>query len=484
MLRKLLLTLCLFVAFGAFAQREVIYQVYPRSFYDTNKDGYGDLEGVRQKLDYLQWLGVNTILLTPIYEAGDIMNYYASNWTKVDTTYGAFKGYRDLIQEAHRRKMKVYLDFDLRYVTEKHDWFAKKEECKNCLLQDKNTNYVSLTGENGKAYAVNFKEAKVRGEIVKMLEYWINPTNSPIYYAGADGLRFSNVADEFEGQKNLLREFWVPVIKGIKDFRADVTVMAYPADDKAQPDDFYNVGFDVVFDVNLNTAIKSFDKGKIETAALSLIHKDSMPATKRIAVFTDGNYVGRFSTIRITDNRQVKVVSALNLLLGGMPSVYYGQETGSVQIDELAGTEAINWSSVKDSVSGNAVWFNPLTESKQMVMNKVPVDEQIRDKASACNFFREIIRNKNLQPALALGDYVWVTNTNENAISFLRVFENEKILVVVNLSDERQAVYIEQQMNLKLNNTRMLVGDESWNFKRGGRITMLPPYAIAVWRFN
>lgn len=483
MLRKLLLTLCLFIAFGAFAQREVIYQVYPRSFYDTNKDGYGDLEGVRQKLDYLQWLGVNTILLTPIYEAGDVMNYYATNWGRVDATYGAFKGYRDLIQEAHRRKMKVYLDFDLRYVTEKHDWFAKKGDCKNCLLQDKNTNYVSLTGENAMSYAVNFKEAKVRGEIVKMLEYWINPTNSPIYYAGADGLRFSNVADEFEGQKNLLREFWVPVIKGIKDFRADVTVMAYPADDKAQPADFYKVGFDVVFDTNLNAALKSFDKERIEKATLSLSQKDSVPVTKRIAVFTDDNYVGRFSTIRITDDRQTKVVSALNLLLGGMPLIYYGQETGSVQTDELAGTEAVNWS-VKDSISGNAIWFNPLAESKQMVMNKVPVDEQIRDKASASNFFREIIRNKNLQPALALGDYVPITNTNENAISFLRVFENEKVLVVVNLSDERQSVYIEPQMNLKLNNTRMLVGDESWNFKRGGRVTVLPPYAIAVWRFN
>lgn len=483
MLRKLLLTLCLFVAFGAFAQREVIYQVYPRSFYDTNKDGYGDLEGVRQKLGYLQWMGINTILLTPVYEAGDVMNYYASNWAKVDVTYGAFKGYRDLIQEAHRRKMKVYLDFDLRYVTKKHDWFTKKEDYKNCVLPDKNIDYVSLTGENAKAYAVNFKEAKVRGEIVKMLEYWINPTGSPIYYAGADGLRFSNVADEFEGQKNLLREFWVPVIKGIKDFKADVTVMAYPADDKAQPADFYNVGFDVVFDTNLNTALRSFDKGRIEKAAISLIRKDSMPETKRIAVFAEDNYAGRFSTIRIADSRQVKTVSALNLLLGGIPSVYYGQETGSVQIDELAGTESVNWS-VKDSVSGNALWFNPLAGSKQMVMNKVPVDEQIRDKESDCNFFREIIRNKNLQPALALGDYVPVTNTNEKAISFLRMFENEKVLVVVNLSDERQSVYIEPQMNLKLNNTRMLIGDESWNFKRGGRVTTLPPYAIAVWRFN
>src|ERR1700692_4506251 len=72
---------------------EVIYHVFQRSFYDSNGDGQGDLNGIRQKLDYLQQLGVTALLLTPLYESVFYHNYFASDFKKIDPRYGNLKDY-------------------------------------------------------------------------------------------------------------------------------------------------------------------------------------------------------------------------------------------------------------------------------------------------------------------------------------------------------------------------------------------------------
>ncbi|MFZ9658522.1 MAG: alpha-amylase family glycosyl hydrolase, partial [Crocinitomicaceae bacterium] len=102
---------------------EIMYHVCQRSFYDSDGDLQGDLNGLRQKLPYLQDLGVSSILLFPLYESDCYHNYFANNFETIDPEFGSMQAYIELVQEIHRLGMKVYLDMETQYVTSKHLWW-------------------------------------------------------------------------------------------------------------------------------------------------------------------------------------------------------------------------------------------------------------------------------------------------------------------------------------------------------------------------
>src|SRR6185437_13565820 len=106
-----------------FADSEIIYHVFQRSFYDSNGDNIGDLNGLREKLDYLQDLGITSIQLLPLYQSVFYHNYFSDDFYKIDSTLGTMQDYLALVKDVHRRGMKIYMDMETQYVTEDHPWF-------------------------------------------------------------------------------------------------------------------------------------------------------------------------------------------------------------------------------------------------------------------------------------------------------------------------------------------------------------------------
>ncbi|WP_121808379.1 alpha-amylase family glycosyl hydrolase [Mucilaginibacter kameinonensis] len=134
----------------AAANDEIIYHIFQRSFYDSNGDYHGDLNGIRQKLDYLQDLGVTSILLTPLYESAFYHNYFAADFEKIDPKYGTLTDYLKLIKELHRRGMKFYMDMETQYVTEDSRWWKEafgnpKSPYSDYILWDDKDNQKPLT---------------------------------------------------------------------------------------------------------------------------------------------------------------------------------------------------------------------------------------------------------------------------------------------------------------------------------------------------
>lgn len=104
----------------------VIYQIYPKSFYDANNDGYGDLEGVIDKLDYLKWLGVDMIWLTPFYVSPQKDNGYdVADYYKIDPRFGTMADFERLVSEAKKRQIGLMLDMVFNHSSTEHPWFQK-----------------------------------------------------------------------------------------------------------------------------------------------------------------------------------------------------------------------------------------------------------------------------------------------------------------------------------------------------------------------
>ncbi len=188
----------------------VVYQIYPRSFQDTNGDGIGDINGITSKLDYLKELGVDVIWLCPIYKSLDADNGYdISNYTEIDKKYGTMEDFEKLLKEVHKRKMKIIMDAVLNHTSDEHPWFVESRKSKTNKYRNfylwkpaKNgaepNNWRShfggsaweYDGQTGEYYLhiwdkkqpdLNWDNKEMRTEIYKMLKWWLDK--------GIDGFR-------------------------------------------------------------------------------------------------------------------------------------------------------------------------------------------------------------------------------------------------------------------------------------------------------
>lgn len=111
-------------------KESVVYQIYPRSFMDSNGDGIGDLRGILAKLDYLKELGIDVIWLSPVYESpNDDNGYDISDYCKIMNEFGTMEDWDELLHEMHKRNMKLMMDLVVNHTSDEHNWFI--ESCKS-----------------------------------------------------------------------------------------------------------------------------------------------------------------------------------------------------------------------------------------------------------------------------------------------------------------------------------------------------------------
>ena len=118
-------------------QHGVIYQIYPRSFQDSNNDGVGDLKGIVQRLDYLQWLGIDCIWLSPIYPSPMAdFGYDISDYTGIHALFGSMNDFDNLLTEVHNRGMKLILDLVPNHTSNQHPWFLESRSSRDNPKRD------------------------------------------------------------------------------------------------------------------------------------------------------------------------------------------------------------------------------------------------------------------------------------------------------------------------------------------------------------
>ena len=181
----------------------VMYQIYPRSFQDSNQDGIGDINGIIQRLDYLQTLGIDGIWLSPVYESpNDDNGYDISNYEEIMAEFGTMEEMEQLIEEAQKRNIKIVMDLVVNHTSDEHAWFIEAKKSKDSVYRDYYiwreavNNQVpnelrstfsgsawTLDEETGQYYLhlfgkkqpdLNWENPAVRNEIYKMMNFWLD----------------------------------------------------------------------------------------------------------------------------------------------------------------------------------------------------------------------------------------------------------------------------------------------------------------------
>ncbi|MFN7251336.1 MAG: glycoside hydrolase family 13 protein [Anaerobacillus sp.] len=222
-------------------KESVVYQIYPRSFADSNGDGIGDLRGIISKLDYLKKLGIDVIWLSPVYKSpNDDNGYDISDYQDIMDEFGTMADWEELLAEVHNRGMKLIMDLVVNHSSDEHRWFIESKKSKDNPYRDY---YIWRPGKDGKepnnwasAFSgsawqydettdeyflhlfskkqpdLNWENPKLREEVYKMMNWWLDK--------GIDGFRMDvvNFISKVEGLPDAPTEAGKKYVSGHKYF--------------------------------------------------------------------------------------------------------------------------------------------------------------------------------------------------------------------------------------------------------------------------
>jgi oligo-1,6-glucosidase len=183
-------------------KESVVYQIYPRSYYDSNGDGIGDLRGIIQKLDYLKALGINVVWLSPVYKSpNDDNGYDISNYRDIMDEFGTLADWQELLAGMHQRGLKLVMDLVVNHTSDEHPWFIESRKSKDNPYRDYYIwrpakdghepnnwrgnfggsvwQYDAATGEyylhlfTRRQPDLNWENPKVRAEVYEMMHWWL-----------------------------------------------------------------------------------------------------------------------------------------------------------------------------------------------------------------------------------------------------------------------------------------------------------------------
>ena len=196
-------------------KESVVYQIYPKSFKDSNGDGVGDIRGIIQKLDYLKELGVNVLWISPMLESPqDDNGYDISDYRRIYEEYGAMEDYEELLCEAHKRSIRILMDLVVNHTSDEHNWFIESRKSKDNPYRDyyiwkdpvngkEPNNWGGAFGGSAWEYDpqtqmyylhlfskkqpdLNWENEKVRQEVYDMMKFWCEK--------GIDGFRMDVIS--------------------------------------------------------------------------------------------------------------------------------------------------------------------------------------------------------------------------------------------------------------------------------------------------
>jgi glycosidase len=489
----------------------VFYEIFVRSFRDSDGDGIGDFNGITEKLDYLHELGVRGLWLMPInpspsYHGYDVTDYYA-----VNPDYGTMDDFKNLLEEAHKRDIKIIIDLVLNHSSSKHQWFQSaltsgSEFHDWYVWSETDPGTLGPWGakawyraSNGQYYYaifwdqmpdLNYNNSSVREEAKEMTSFWLQDV-------GVDGFRLDAVrylvedaqlADS-DSNHSFLEE-WGEHYRSMNPLAFSVgEAWTDNANVKEYTDSNKELASAFNFDLS-NAILKSINESNntslrfvLQTTIRDFPDQDN-------ANFITNHDMPRVMNQLATDREQrAKVAAGILLTAPGIPFIYYGEEIGmsGTKPDELIRTP-MQWNDSQGAGFTEGTPWEPINSD----FTFVNVADQTGDAASLLEHYRSFIQLRNDHPALRIGKtYVAQSNSNK-LLSYLRVGNDESLLVVINIDNEPVTDYrLELSLGplsgqytatsfLDTSTINSLQANDQGGFDEYVPLEELPPYSIYI----
>lgn len=440
----------------------VFYQIFVRSFYDSDGDGVGDINGIIEKLDYLNDgdpattgdLGVTGLWLMPVMQSPSYHGYDTTDYYAVDDEYGTNEDFLRLMEEAHQRGIRVIVDLVINHSSREHPWFIESfdedSEYRDWYIwEEENPGYrgpenqtVWHRAADGFYYAVfadiqpdlNLENPDVTEAIYDVTRFWLEDMN-------VDGFRLDAIKhlledgtqQEFTGATY---EWMEAYFQHLKNVSPDAVAVGEAWGPTRQVAEFVGDGVDIAFefDLALNT-ISSLRGGS--NRALSRAQQttiESFPPLQYATFLANHDQDRLFSQL---DTSEGKARTAATLLLTspGVPFIYYGEEIGQQGVrannTDINRRLPMQWTEedAKAGFTTGVPWNRPFDDYRER-----NVAAQEGDPDSLLNHYRQLIALRNEHEALRIGEWLPVRTNAAAAYAYLRHSDNETLLVLMNLT--------------------------------------------------
>ena len=490
-------------------QTGIVYEIYVRSFMDSNGDGIGDLQGIIQKLDYLQWLGVKALWLTPVYPSPmKDFGYDISDYKNIFPNYGTMEDFDALLAEVHSRNMKLIMDLVPNHTSDQHPWFNESRSSKENAKRNwyiwhdakedgsEPNNWLSVFG--GSAWQwdktteqyylhsflkeqpdLNFTNKEVQEAIFDVMRFWLNK--------GVDGFRVDSMAhlskdellrdnpanpdyetsmqksqqfiqvfstnqpqvhDVIHKMRNVLDEYDDKVMIGEIYLSASGIVAYYGPD---------NEGAQLPANFELISTPWKADKIAVVVAkAEATVPPLSWPH------WALGNHDKKRLVSRI-GKHQAKVAAMLLLTIKGTPTIYYGDEIGmqnvAIPADEMLDPQGLSEPEKNLSRDPQRTPMQWNDENNAGFTTGMPwlrishdykdinAETEQNDDQSILMLYKRLIALRTNEPSLTTGEYFPV-NAEENLLAYIRQqAEADRFLIVLNTGKTKS--YFDNKLKLK-----------------------------------
>ncbi|WP_409251417.1 glycoside hydrolase family 13 protein [Bacillus sp. SCS-153A] len=543
------------------------YQIYPRSFQDSNGDGIGDLQGVIQRLDYIKDLGIDVIWICPMYKSpNDDNGYDISDYQDIMEDFGTMEDFDNLLKEVHSRGMKLIIDLVLNHTSDEHQWFI---ESRSSIDNEKRDWYIWLDGKNGKEpnnwesifggsaweydektkqyYLhvfstkqpdLNWENEEVREALYDTVNWWLDK--------GIDGFRIDAIShikkrpglpdmpnpknkkyvssfDMHMNQKGIhkfLQEFKdktyanydvmsVGEANGVTADEAELWV----GEEKGKMDMIFQFEHLGLWDAETNPDLDIVELKKVLTRWQKGLEGDGWNA-----LFIENHDKPRVVSTWGDDEEFWKesatAMAAMYFLMQGTPFIYQGQEIGMTNVqfpsiedyDDVAVKNLyklkledgeshekimeIIWASSRDNSRTPMQWSNDrnggFSEGNPwMKVNPnyktINVENQTQDDQSILSFYKKMIAVKKNNDIFTYGIYDLILEKHEQIYAYTRSLENEKVLVITNLSTKTVEAELDE---ISVSSEGLLLNNYPVEPHNGVSSITLQPYEARVYRLT
>jgi alpha-amylase len=434
----------------------VFYELSVPSFYDSNHDGVGDFNGLIEKLDYLNDgdpntttdLGITGIWLLPIHPSPSTHGYDVTDYYTVNPKYGTMDDFRRLLDEAHRRGIRIIIDLVINHTSNQHPWFIQSQDPKSpyrnwYVWADVDPGWkgpwnqqVWYALSNAYYYAffwegmpdLNYTNPEVTAEMEKITRFWLNDV-------GIDGFRLDAIGSLIEEgpvtiETKASHDWFANYYKFYKGIARDaMTIGEVWREDAVVVPWVANHEVDLAFEFDLSAAMLASINDGDSTRMLETLRSGT-------SQFPEGQY-GTFLTnhdmmrvvYQLGDNpEKAKAAASLYFTLPGVPFVYYGEEIGmaSEKIDRLP----MQWSGSQYAGFSDVIpWVMP--DNQYTTVN---VSSEANSPTSLLSHYRQLISLRNTHPALRTGELFLLSASNQGLFACLRTTADESMLAIINLT--------------------------------------------------
>ncbi len=438
----------------------VFYEIFVRSFYDSDGDGIGDFNGLTQKLDYLNDgdpntdtdLGITGIWLMPIHDSPSYHGYDVVDYRSINPDYGTMEDFENFLSEAHDRGIRVIIDLVMNHSSTEHPWFiesaAGNPQYRDFYRwSDTNPGYTGPWGQtvwhsrNGEYYYglfwggmpdLNYDSEALKDSMFAVAEFWLSDIGvdgfrqDAVLYIDEDGSQLKNTDETFQ--------FWQDFNTHVKSINPD----AFNVGEAWEPtnivlDYISNDRLDYAFEFDLANAILNSVNSGNSASTISQMQKvyDVYPFLQ-YGTFLTNHDQNRVMNVLGQDINKAKVAASLLLTLPGIPYLYYGEEVGMLgQKPDEDIRLPMQWSDESNAgFTSGSPWRSPNSNFADFNVEVMSEDEN-----SLFNHYRDLIqiRNKEWYSGFSIGELEIGYSEESNMIIYLRENGGYNLVVAINL---------------------------------------------------